>query len=269
MRSQQSYFMGKNIIVTGAGGGIGSEICIQLSKLGANVFATDTNLGLMKHLTQLDNTKTLALDVREESSWNRALSNFQNMKLDGLIQSAGVLKSGYVYDFTSQDIDYHMEINLKGLILGTNLASKILKKQECGHIVHIGSLASLIPVPGMSLYSASKFAVRAFSLAVAQELKPFGITVTVVCPDAVRTPMLKTEKEKVEAALTFSGSTLEPQKVASVVISTFQKPKLEIVLPFYRSILTKTGNLFPRLAAFLYSSLTKLGISGQKKFKIK
>lgn len=267
MKSQQTYFLRKNIVVTGAGGGIGSEICIQLSKLGANVYATDTNLDTMNHLKNLENTKTFSLDVREESSWNRILSNFQDIKLDGLIQSAGVLKSGYVYDYSSKEIDYHIDINLKGLILGTNLASKIMKKQKSGHIVHIGSLASLIPVPGMSLYSASKFAVRAFSLAVAQELKSFGISVTVVCPDAVRTPMLKTEKEKVEAALTFSGSTLEPQKVAAIVISTFQRPKLEIVLPFYRSILTKVGNLFPRLAAFLYSSLTKIGVSGQKKFK--
>jgi NAD(P)-dependent dehydrogenase (short-subunit alcohol dehydrogenase family) len=67
------------------------------------------------------------------------------------------------------------------------------------------SPAAFAPVPGLSLYAASKFAVRGFSLAAAQELRRHGVFVTVVCPDAVRTPMLALQRDYPEAALTFSG----------------------------------------------------------------
>lgn len=269
MNKIQDYFVNKNIIVTGAGGGIGLEICKLLSDLGANVYATDISLDTMNALKKNQNVHLDKLDVRLETSWNNLLKKFQKIQLDGLIQCAGVLRPGYVYNFSPKDIDFHFDINLKGLVLGSNLASKIFKKQNFGHIVHIASLAGLAPIPGMSLYSASKFAVRAFSLAIAQELKQFGITVSVVCPDAVRTPMLDLQKDKIEAALTFSGSTLSPEYVAKVVLSTFTNTKLEIALPYYRGVLAKFGNNFPGFSSFLYSLMIKLGLSGQKKYQIR
>ena len=74
-----------------------------------------------------------------------------------------------------------------------------------GHIVNIASLASLVPSPGLALYSASKYAVRAFSLAAAEELREHGVAVTTVCPDAVRTAMLDKQLDYPEAALTFTA----------------------------------------------------------------
>lgn len=269
MSLNKTFYSEKNIIVTGAGGGIGSEICRQLSELGANVYSCDLSIDFMKDLRKIQNVHTEKLDVRLEKSWLALLKKFSKIPLHGLIQCAGVLRPGYVYDFRSEDIDFHIDINLKGLILGTSLTSKILKKQNFGHIVHISSLAGLAPIPGMSLYSASKFAVRSFSLATAQELKPFGITVSVICPDAVRTPMLDLQKDKIEAALTFSGSTLDTKEVAEVVLSSFTRPKLEIALPLYRGIFAKVGNLIPSSSAFLYRLMIRLGISGQKKYQIR
>lgn len=259
-------FENKNIIVTGAGGGIGREVCFLLDKLGANVLATDLTKKSLEIFKKNARIRTSIHDVRKESSWIEILKLLKNDTIDGLIQCAGVLKSGYIYDLESSDIDFHIDVNLKGLILGSTLVSRKMKIQRKGHIVHLASLAGLAPIPGISLYSASKFGVRAFSLAMAQEMKDFGVTVSAICPDAVRTNMLDQQKEFEEMALVFSGTTLDPLTIAQLVLRTFSKPKLEVIIPFYRGLLAKIGNFFPSLSTFLFSTLKKIGTHRRKKY---
>ena len=103
---------------------------------------------------------------------------------------AGVLRVERVEDLQPESVALQLDVNTKGVILGTQAAAKVMVGQGRGHIINIASMAALAPVPGISVYSASKFAVRGFSLAAAQELEDRGVQVTVVCPDAVDTPMV-------------------------------------------------------------------------------
>src|SRR5213079_2909142 len=93
----------------------------------------------------------------------------------------------------------------KGVMLGTNAAIRAMIPRGSGHVVNIASIAGLVPVPGLAIYSASKHAARAYSIAVAQEVRPHGVYVTAVCPTVVATPMMDMQVDREEAAYTFSG----------------------------------------------------------------
>ncbi|MBL8032405.1 MAG: SDR family oxidoreductase, partial [Leptospiraceae bacterium] len=200
-------FSGKVIIVSGAAGGIGQELTQKLSAQGATVLATDVDEVALRKLNTLTRVQTLVADVRKSEHWEKTFSEAQALgPVYALINAVGVLKPGYIDKVSAKDIDFHIDINVKGVMLGSAVAAREFKTSGKGHIVNIASLAGVAPIPGIALYSASKFAVRGFTLALAAELKESGVKVTVVCPDAVKTPMLDLQKDYPEAALTFSGS---------------------------------------------------------------
>jgi 3-oxoacyl-[acyl-carrier protein] reductase len=134
-----------------------------------------------------------------------------------------------------------------------------------GHIINIASLAALAPVPGIALYSASKYAVRGFSLAAAQELRPHGVAVTVICPDAVDTPMLDRQIDQDAAAMSFSGARfLTVDDVSAAVLGrALPKRPLEIHLPRSRALLARIADLFPRTALWLRPTLERRGRARQ------
>jgi 3-oxoacyl-[acyl-carrier protein] reductase len=138
-----------------------------------------------------------------------------------------------------------------------------------GHIINFGSLASLAPVPGLSLYTASKFAVRGFSLAVASELRPHGVHVSLIMPDAVDTPMLDKQLAYEQAALTFSGPrALTVEDIEKVIVERVlpQRP-LELTLPLSRGAAARLANTMPAAMRVVAPMLTKRGLARQAKIR--
>ena len=163
---------------------------------------------MKNHFAINSNCHLLVGDISREITWQNVVEKAKEIHLpiSHLINCAGVIRPGFLADYAISDIDYHLDINTKGTILGTTIIGREMKFQEFGHIINVSSLAGLAPVSGLSLYVASKFAVRGFSLAVASELREFGIDVSVICPDLVNTPMLDLQLNyPEEAKLTFSG----------------------------------------------------------------
>ena len=138
-----------------------------------------------------------------------------------------------------------------------------------GHIINIASLAGVAPISGIALYSTSKFAVRGFSLALAQELTPHGINVSVICPDAIQTPMLDLQEDYDEAALTFSGpKALTVEHIEDCLFShVIPHAPFEVTLPWHRGVLAKIGSAFPQISMRLSNSLRKQGRKAQQKRK--
>lgn len=265
-------FENKKFLVTGAAGGIGLSVVKELLKRKAVVIALDIETENLKKFAETEALKDQffveKFDVRKEKDWEKIFSTDLVQNLYGLIQAAGVIRPGYVYEVTHADVDYHFDINTKGTILGCIYAAKLFTRQKQGHIVNISSLAGISAIPGISLYSASKFAVRGYSLAIAQELLPYNVAVTVICPDAVATPMLDLQIHYPQAALTFSGSNpLSPEEVCNAIISAFETKPREISLPFFRSVLAKLAGVFPETADFLAEPLQKRGLKKQEKLK--
>lgn len=262
-----------NIIVTGAASGIGCQIVTQLAQAGHTVLAADLDVAALAHSSHAHAWPAHAVtrvqhDVRDPESWRRLfdLLGARGGALDAMINVAGVLRVESVGELKPESVALQMDVNAKGVILGTQFAAAVMKSQGRGRIVNIASMAALAPIPGISVYSASKFAVRGFSLAAAQELAPFGVHVSVVCPDAVATPMVDYQLDHAGAALTFSGPRiLTAQEVASAVVGLLTgRPRAELVIPWSRGALAKISTLLPRsLRRWVTAQLTRKGLARQ------
>ena len=264
------------MLVTGAGSGIGRHLTGALSARGHRILATDINLAALEAAAKADHWSPTAvklgrLDIRQPAQWETttALAIDTFSRLDVLLNVAGYVKPGHSWELEASEIDKHFDINVKGLIHGTRVVGAHFVAQKSGHIINIGSLASLAPVPGLCLYSASKFAVRGFSLATAQELKPHNVFVSVVLPDAVQTPMLDLQVDYEEAALTFSGArALTVQDIEKVLVDEVLPNKpLEVALPFTRGAIARLADLMPGVASRLIPLLSKKGIKAQAQLK--
>jgi NADP-dependent 3-hydroxy acid dehydrogenase YdfG len=258
-------------LVTGAASGIGAHLVTELLKRGARVCAADINTAAMDALhahAEGDQLITAALDVRDPVQWTALVEQTRSRmrRLDVLMNVAGVIRPGWIHDFTPEDVHLQLDVNTKGVIFGTQAATRIMLEQGHGQIINIASLAGVAPVPGLALYSASKFAVRGFTLAAAFELRDKNIRVTAICPDAVQTPMLDQQVDREEAAMTFSGST-SPLTVEDIGRAVFERalPRapLEITLPGHRGAMAKFGSLFPGASVGLLARLRELGRARQ------
>lgn len=260
------------MVLTGCASGIGRHLAGVLAAQGHRLLLTDLNLpGLHEAAQQAgwDPTRTALrqLDVRDAAAWNGALDAAIERwgRLDVLLNIAGYLQPGLVHLQPAEQVDRHIDINTKGTLYGTLAAAARMVPQGNGHIINIASMAGLAPVSGISLYTASKFAVRGFSLAVANELRPHGVAVTVVCPDAVKTPMLDLQLDYPEAALTFSGSRpLELGEIERLIVRhVLPRRPMEAILPRSRGWLAKLTSALPGLSRRLLPLLEKKGLAGQ------
>jgi NADP-dependent 3-hydroxy acid dehydrogenase YdfG len=265
----------KNFLISGCASGIGAQLAAVLLARGERVCAVDINAAPMEALKaraqSADQLWIATLDVRDAAAWDKLVAAFVQRwgRLDVIMNVAGVLRPGYCYEGESGDVDFHFDVNAKGAIHGTRAAARQMLVQGGGHIINIASLAGIAPVPGLSLYSASKFAVRGYTLAVAHELRDKGIKVTVICPDAVQTPMLDLQVDYEQAALTFSGSrSLSTQEVVDAILDrALVKAPMEITLPAARGFVSKIASFLPGLSALMLGSLQRRGRQQQDKVK--
>jgi 3-oxoacyl-[acyl-carrier protein] reductase len=265
---------GSVVLVTGAASGIGRHLVAAFAARGASVMATDRDETALFVAAEDDRWSPSQvvrrrLDVTQKREWDEAIEATRARwgRVDVGLLSAGYLKPGRVTELTPDDIDHHIDVNTKGVLLGASKLATVMAAQRSGHLVALGSLASVAPVPGLSLYSASKFAVRGFCLAIAEELAPLGVAVTVLLPDAVETPMLALQRDYDEAALTFSG--VRPLTVQDIERAMFDEVlphrPLEVLLPGYRGILAKVAGLAPRSAQLAMPLLRAVGRRHQRK----
>lgn len=261
------------IVITGAASGIGLNLARDFQKKGFPLILIDLNKEQLKSLFASEsNIHLIAGDVSKVATWQEVISKAKEIHLpiSHLINCAGVIRPGFLTDYALSDIDYHIDINTKGTILGTTLIGREMKFQEFGHIINVSSLAGLAPVSGLSLYVASKFAVRGFSLAVAAELRDFGVDVSVICPDLVNTPMLDLQLNyPEEAKLTFSGPSkiLEPEDLVREILKLMEKPKPQVTVPSSRGLLAKIAGVWPEFAEVFRKSLEKKGRNSIQKLR--
>lgn len=256
------------VFITGAASGIGRCVARRLLDDGHRVFCTDIDREGMQQWIRREGYSSgqvaaRKLDVRQPVDWKRCMDEAGETfgGVDVLMNVAGYLRPGYADEATAADVDMHIDVNLKGVIFGTRIAARKMVEQGHGHIINIGSLASLTPVPGLSLYGASKFGVRGFSLSVAEELRDRGVDVTVVMLDAVKTPMLQLQAGCREAALTFSGPRpLELEEVQRLMVDEVLVDRpLEVTLPKSRGLMARVAGMIPDLARWMRPLLERKG----------
>ncbi len=261
-----------NAVITGAASGIGAAVAEALVARGDRVLACDINADALHALADRwpDELLPHRLDVRDSAGWEAALDAAEQRfgRVDVVMNIAGFLEPDFVVAASDDAIDRHFDINVKGVVLGTRAAARRMVARRAGHIINVGSLASLAPVPGLSLYAASKFAVRGFTLSAAAELAPQGVGVTLVLPDAVETPMLELQVGRDEAAMTFSGRTLTVAQVRDEILRALTTRQVEVTIPPSRGRLAKVATLWPAAGIRLMPLFRALGRRGQRKARL-
>ena len=271
----------KVMMLTGCASGIGRQLATELFRSGHRLLVSDLDRRALESEAKArfdDPERVLIheLDVRDRDGWEQAISAVVARwgRLDVAMNVAGYLAAGWAHEASSEVIERTLDVNVKGVIYGTTAAARQMIKQNGGHIINIASLAAVAAVPGIAVYAASKHAVRGFSLAVAQELRPHGVAVTTVCPALVQTPMLDTQVVRPEAALTFA--TARPLSVEEVARAVLERGLEERPLELFVTVpgtgqvlLSKLGNAFPALASRLSERLMKRGRENQARLSQK
>lgn len=268
----------KNHLITGAASGFGFALARTLLSRGDSVMACDINTAPMEQLRAFavapDRLNIRQLDVRDPAQWEQTMQAAVQLwpRIDTVMNVAGVLRADFIADIQPADIDLTFDVNTKGAIHGTQAALRIMRNQADengrGHIINIASMAGIAPLPGLSIYAASKFALRGYSLSIAHELKHYGISVTVVCPAGADTPLVEPYKHKEQAALIFIAPLLTVEQVVRAIVDrALVKRPTEITLPRARGLLAKAAGSFPGIASLLVGSMTRTGVRNQSRIK--
>ncbi|MEV4943517.1 SDR family NAD(P)-dependent oxidoreductase [Streptomyces zaomyceticus] len=178
--------MSKRVLITGGSSGLGRALAERYAATGARVLIADYN---RPEQLPAGTTWFIQLDVRMHEDWQRALRWCENRwgGLDILVNNAGVTAAGRIEQLQSDDWDWILGINLKGVAQGCQTFVPLFKRQGSGHIVNVASSAGLLNTPGTTSDNASKAAVISLSETIRQELAPFGVHTTVICPGPIRT----------------------------------------------------------------------------------
>jgi len=187
---------GKIAFVTGGASGIGAALATKLVDGGAEVWIADRQIGPAQELAQRLNSggakaHAIELDVRSYPSFGRAVAEAvqQSGRIDYLFNNAGVGVGGEVDSYTLDDWNDVFDVNLRGVVHGIQAVYPIMIRQHSGHIVNTASMAGLV-TSGMASYTATKHAVVALSKTLRLEAERHGVQVSVLCPGAIRTPIL-------------------------------------------------------------------------------
>jgi NAD(P)-dependent dehydrogenase (short-subunit alcohol dehydrogenase family) len=236
---------GKVWFITGASSGFGRLLTEYLLSLGANVVATARRPDTLTDLTTkyAANIQILPLDVTKpaqvDAAVKDALARFGH--IDVLVNNAGYGLTGALEEVSAKEYMPMFETNVFGLIGLTQALLPQFRERRSGNIVNLSSIGGLIGLPGWSMYNATKFAVEGLSEALALELEPLGIHVTIIEPGPFRTEFLGTSGKKSDNQIadyvqtagktreyfeTQSGKQVgDPQKAIEAIVAAVNAPK--------------------------------------------
>jgi len=181
--------MKKNWYITGISRGFGKVLSTELLNMGCSVVGTvRASSSELKH----DCLHVQTLDVTKPNDVRDSLKDAQNYlsTIDVVVNNAGFGVLGAVEEVNLEEAKHVFETNVFGTLNVIQAALPYLRKQKSGHFVNFSSVGGFSALPGFGIYCASKFAIEGLSEALAEEVKPLGIRVTIVEPGAFRTDFL-------------------------------------------------------------------------------
>ncbi|HYB28484.1 MAG TPA: SDR family NAD(P)-dependent oxidoreductase [Solirubrobacteraceae bacterium] len=233
------------VLVTGATGGIGQAIARALRSRDADLILTGRQREVLESLATELGARVVACDLSSREDVERLVE--RSGQVDVLIGNAAVPAGGSLVELTQAEIDRALEVNLRAPIaLARGLAPGMVERGR-GHIVFVSSLQGKATTPASSVYSASKFGLRGFSLALRQDLRPHGVGVSVVLPGFIRDAGMFADAG---AALPPWIGTRRPEDVAEAVASAIERDRAEVeVAPIWLRLGTVVAAVAPGLSA--------------------
>ena len=188
---------GKVIVITGASSGMGEAAARHLAAKGACVVLgarrADRLDALVADIVAAGgNATAVVTDVTKGADVQKLVDAAVESygRIDVLINNAGVMPLSPLERLMVDEWDRMIDVNIKGVLYGVAAALPYMKAQMSGHIINLSSVAGHVLFPGAAVYCATKFAVRALSEGLRQEVKPYNIRTTIISPGAVKTELL-------------------------------------------------------------------------------
>ncbi|KUP07493.1 oxidoreductase [Bacillus coahuilensis m2-6] len=227
----------KNIVITGASGGIGAEMALLCAKSGANVAIMARNKEKLQEIKRKmgDKTQVLVyqLDVSDtnqvEQVFSKVLTEWTHV--DVLINNAGYGIFAHADEAKMEDVSGMFSVNVLGLIACTKAVLPSMKKEKKVRLLIIASVAGKLSTPKSTAYSSTKHAVLGFTNGLRMELAPYGIKLMAVNPGPIQTNFFDVADESGEYVKNIKRFMLDPQTVAKSVVNKLLTNTREITLP--------------------------------------
>lgn len=236
---------GATVLLTGATGGIGHAIARALAARGARLVLTGRRADVLAPLAEEIGGRAVAVDLAEHAAAERLAADAG--EVDILVANAALPASGRLDDYTVEQVDRALDVNLRAPIVLAQLLSEPMARRGRGHLVFISSLSGKASAPGSSLYSATKFGMRGFALGLREDLRDSGVGVSTVFPGFIRDAGMFAEA-KVE--LPRGVATRSPDDVAVAVVRAIERNRSEVdVAPVAMRAGAAISGLAPELSA--------------------
>lgn len=266
-------FEDRTVLVTGASSGVGAEAARQFAKEGARVVLAARSAPALESLAKEiggDRAVAVPTDVADLEALRALVRRAVEVggRIDVLVNNAGVNHRGALEEVESGPLAQIVDVNLRAPIVLSRLALPHLKRATKGAIVNVASIAGQIPLPHEATYSATKFGLRAFSFALAEELRGSSVTVSVVSPGPIDTGFLLSDLEHVPDVV-FSQPMSSAEEVARAVLDCAADGRVERTLPRASGILATAGYLVPELPRLLRPLLESQGRRAKERYREK
>ena len=210
-------------LVTGANGGIGQAIARALAQRGAKIIVSGRRADALEGIAGEVKARVIVADLTKRDDVARLAAEAGD--IDVLVANAALPASGPFLDFTPEEIDRALDVNLRApMALSRALVPGMVERRR-GHVVLISSLAGKVASPGTALYSATKFGLRGFGLALREDLAETGVGVTAIYPGFIRDAGMFAESG---VKLPSGMGTRTPEDVAAAVLDAVRDNPAEI-----------------------------------------
>ncbi|MFJ9743515.1 SDR family oxidoreductase, partial [Streptomyces sp. NPDC101166] len=246
----QARVGGSVVAITGGARGIGRATAEAFARSGARVAIGDLDAELAKttaaELTAATRTEVvgLPLDVADSASFEDFLDTAEQLlgPVDVLVNNAGIMPTGEFLDETPAMTELQIDVNIRGVIIGSRLAGRRFAARGRGHLVNIASLAGVTGEPGLATYCGTKHFVIGFTEALRRELRPGGVGVTMVLPGFINTELAAGTRPP---AWSRALAVREPEDVAAAVMAAVVRDAGTVTVPAALGVLLTATRLVP------------------------
>ncbi|MGB3412246.1 MAG: SDR family NAD(P)-dependent oxidoreductase [Microthrixaceae bacterium] len=236
---------GKNILLTGASGGLGEAIAKELAGRGARLTLTARRGDELNRLAKATDGQVLVADLTDQSDLDRVIEAGRDS--DILVANAGMGADSPITELSAEEIDRAIGVNLRApILMATQFVQEHLRTGEPGQIVFIGSLSGIVSSPDTRMYNSTKFGLRGFALSLRQDMVDSNIGVSIVEPGFIRNAGMFAESG---VTLPNGVRTKSPEDVAKGVVRAIESNRAEVfVAPLELTLGAKLGSLAPALS---------------------
>ena len=260
----------KVIVVTGAGSGMGREIVLNLLSKGASVVAVDMNEATLQETANLagdkkDKLATFVLNVTDKEAVEalpaKVIARFG--AVDGIINNAGIIQPFVrLNDLKFDAIERVLDVNLYGTLYMVIAFLPHLLKRPVAHVANVSSMGGFLPVPGQTVYGASKAAVKLLTEGLYAELLNTNVKVTLIYPGAIATNITTNSGVSISVptdAKASSMKALPSDKAAEIIVSAIEQDRYSVLVGSDAKFMDFIYRLNPKGAAgFIYKQMKSL-----------